>query len=189
MSDPKSAVAGARFDGIAKVEEVGLIGMITLRGNADEKTFATAVKKVCGMGLPGQRAINRKGGKALIWMSPDEFLLALPHEEADAEVAALDKALTGVHSLAVNVSDARAVFEVSGSQARDVLAKLFPVDLSKDAFGEGAVRRSRIAQVPAALWMEGAEGFRVMCFRSVGQYVFDLLCAAAADGSEVGHLA
>lgn len=188
MSDPVSAVMGARFDGIAKVEEAGLVGMVTLRGDAADKGFAAAVKKTCGLALPEQRSINRKGGKTLIWMSPDEFLLVLPHGAADAEVAALEKALEGVHSLVVNVSDARAVFDVSGGQARDVLAKLFPVDLSKEAFGEGMIRRSRMAQVAAALWMEGPEQFRVVCFRSVGQYAFDLLCTAAAEGSEVGHL-
>jgi sarcosine oxidase subunit gamma len=39
--------------------------------------------------------------------------------------------------------------------------------------------------VPAAFWIEG-EGFTVVAFRSVGQYVFDLLSVAAAPGGEVG---
>lgn len=189
MSDPQSALAGARFDGIATVAEAELIGMITIRGDAGDKAFPAAVKKACGVALPGQRALDRKGDKQLIWMSPDEWLLVLPYNQADATVAELEKALNGVHSLVVNVSDARAVFDVIGPQARDVLAKLFPVDLSVAAFGEGMIRRSRMAQVPAALWMEGPNSFRVVCFRSVAQYAFDVLCTAAAIGSEVGHLA
>jgi sarcosine oxidase subunit gamma len=189
MSEAVSALPGARFDGIARVEEAGPVGMITIRGDLGDKGFAAAVKKVSGLALPGQRKMVRVDGKSLIWMSPDELLLVLPHEVADEEVAALDTALSGHHALAVNVSDARAVFDVSGAQARDVLAKLFPVDLSPEAFSDGMIRRSRMAQVPAALWMEGTDMFRVVCFRSVGKYVFDVLCAATAEGSEVGHLA
>ncbi len=186
MSEVVSALPGARFDGIALVDEAGPVGMITIRGRLSDKGFAKVLKKQCGLAVPGQRKVVQGGGKTLIWMSPDELLLVLPYDAADAEVAALDEALSGTHALAVNVSDARAVFDVSGAQARDVLAKLFPVDLSTDAFGMGMIRRSRMAQVPAALWMEGADRFRVVCFRSVAQYAFDVLSVAAAPGSEVG---
>ncbi len=186
MSEAASALPGARFEGIAIVEEAGPVGMLTLRGTLDDKGFAEAVHKVSGLAVPGQREVVRGGGKVLIWMSPDELLLVLPHEAAEAEVAALDKALSGSHALVVNVSDARAVFDVSGDQARDVLAKLFPVDLSVEVFGMGAVRRSRMAQIPAALWMEEAQVFRIVCFRSVAQYAFDVLSVAAASGSEIG---
>ena len=189
MSEVLSALPGARFDGIARVEEAGLAGMITIRGPLEDKAFAAAVKKTCGLAVPGLREIVQGGERALLWMSPDELLLTLPYDDAAAQVAALDKALSGKHALAVNVSDARAVFQVSGPQARDVLAKLFPIDLSAEAFATGMIRRSRMAQVPAALWKEGENAFRVVCFRSVAQYAFDVLCVAAARNSEVGHLA
>ena len=73
-----------------------------------------------------------------------------------------------------------------GAFAREVLGKLMPVDFSADAFGPGQIRRSRMAQVPAAVWMTGEDAFRVVCFRSVAQYVFDLLKTAASEGGEVG---
>jgi len=85
----------------------------------------------------------------------------------------------------VDVSDARAVFDLSGPRARDVLAKLCPVDLSQDTFTVGMFRRTRMAQVPAAFWLRGPETFRIVCFRSQAQYVFDLLKVAAQPGSAV----
>ena len=99
----------------------------------------------------------------------------------------LTKSLGKAHALAKNVSDARAVFEVSGAHARDVLAKLTPADVSPDAFGVGDIRRSRLAQVAGAFWVVDDHTFRIVCFRSVAQYVFDLLCVAAQPGSEVNH--
>ena len=52
-------------------------------------------------------------------------------------------------------------------------------------FTPGMFRRTRLAQVPAALWMTEDDSFQIICFRSVAQYVFDLLCVAAQDGSKV----
>ena len=136
--------------------------------------------------FPGQREIVRSGGFTVAWMSPDELLIVCDHGAADNVVTSLSKTLAGEHYLAVNVSDARAVFDVSGGHARDVLAKLMPVDFAPKAFGTGMIRRSRLAQVPAAVWVTGEDAFRVVCFRSVARYVFDVLSAAAAEGSEVG---
>ncbi|MCW8842869.1 MAG: sarcosine oxidase subunit gamma, partial [Rhodobacteraceae bacterium] len=76
--------------------------------------------------------------------------------------------------------------KVSGQSARDVIAKVAPVDLAPEAFEVGMMRRTRFAQVPAAFWMNADESFEVICFRSVAQYVFDLLAVASAEGSEVG---
>lgn len=188
MSDQVSALADASFDGIARVEEAGLQGMVTFRGDLDDAAVKKAVKAATGVAVPGQRGIGVSGENAVAWMSPDELLLIGPHGQADAMVAALEKTLAGKCFLAVNVSDARAVFDVRGGHARDVLAKLMPVDFSALAFRPGMIRRSRLAQVPAAVWMTGEDAFRLVCFRSVARYVFDVLSAAAGDGSEVEML-
>ncbi|MCT8160226.1 sarcosine oxidase subunit gamma [Pseudoruegeria sp. SHC-113] len=187
MSDlAVSALAGAQSSGIAKVSEAGMRGMITLRGDFADAGFAEAVKAVTGCDLPGQRNVAEQGGKGVAWMSPDEVLIMVPHDEAEAAVAQLCQALKGSHFMAVNVSDARAVFTIEGSGAREVLAKLAPVDLSPEAFGTGEIRRTRLAQVPAAFWMSGDEELTLVAFRSVAQYVFDLLTMSASEGSEVG---
>ena len=65
-----------------------------------------------------------------------------------------------------------------GACAREVMAKLAPVDFAPDAFEMGMFRRTRMAQVPAAFWMNGEDAFSVVCFRSVGEYMFDLLSVA-----------
>jgi sarcosine oxidase subunit gamma len=75
---------------------------------------------------------------------------------------------------------------VSGAGAREVLAKLCPVDLSPDAFTPGMFRRTRMAQVPAAFWLDAEDTFHLICFRSVADYAFNLLKTAALPGGEVG---
>jgi len=188
MSNAVSALQGAfNNDGIAEVTEMGLRGMVTLRGDFADKKLVKALKEICGP-LPDVRAITTKGELSAAWMSPDELLLMVPYDQAAALVENLNTALDGFHALAVNVSDARAVFEVSGGHAREVIAKLAPVDFAETAFEPGMFRRSRFAQVPAAFWMTDEDTFSIVCFRSVAQYMFDLLCVAAQAGSEVDAL-
>lgn len=186
MSNTVSALEGLKFSGIAAVREVGLQGMVTLRGDLASEEMKRAVKAAVGTDVPGQRDILAGSNGRAAWMSPDELLLVVAYGEADAVAKTATKAFGKSHALAVNVSDARVMFEVKGNAAREVLAKLAPVDLSPDAFKRDEIRRTRLAQVPAAFWMEDADTFRVVAFRSVARYVFDLLKTAAADGSEVG---
>ncbi len=186
MSEPISALNHASYDGIAKVEEIGLQGMITLRGDLSDKVLIKAVKDATGQKVPAQREAIVKGDTGVCWMSPDELLVLVPYTEVDGKLAAMNNALSGIHALAVNVSDARSVFRVSGDNAREVLGKLAPVDLSPVAFQPGQIRRSRLAQVAGAFWMDDDESFRVVCFRSAADYVFKLLKVAAQPGSEVG---
>jgi sarcosine oxidase subunit gamma len=115
-------------------------------------------------------------------MSTDEYLLVMPYAAVAGALEAIGKAMAGAHHLAVDVSDARAVFRVEGAKAEQVLAKLSPVDFAKLETGE--LRRTRAAQVAAALWREG-DGYTVVCFRSVARYVFDLLASGAKPGSEL----
>lgn len=187
MSNAVSALDGVSNVGFAAVTELGLCGMITLRGDLADSGFAAAVLAATGAAVPSQRKVTIDGAHAVAWMSPDELLIMLPHSEADAMVATLSGALAGHHALVANVSDARAVFSVTGAASRDVLAKLAPVDLSPEVFTVGDIRRSRLAQVPAAFWLSDEDTFTVVAFRSVAQYVFDVLSMSVAKGGEVGY--
>ena len=192
MSDPVSAkpvsaLGGAVFDGFALVREIGPLGMITLRARAGTKGLEKAVKAAVGTALPAQRRMEWSGpadiGRGCGWMSPDEFLLILPYAEVFAALAALEKALKGEHVLAVDVSDARAVFRIEGEKAGQVLAKLCPADL--DRLEPGELRRTRVAQAAGAFWA-GEGGFTLVSFRSVAGYVMGLLSHSAMAGSELG---
>lgn len=189
MSNPVTALNGV-FDktGIAAVTEMSATGMITLRGDLSDKGLIKAAQAASGVTLPAQGRCATEGAGGMAWMSPDELLILCAYDEVSARLSALQAALAGSHALAVNVSDARAVFEVSGPRVREVLGKLAPVDLHPDHFEPGMFRRTRLAQVAAAFWMPDAQTAQIICFRSVAQYVFDVLNMAAQEGSEVNAL-
>jgi len=190
MSEPISALGMARFDGLAGVADCGLQGMITLRGDLSARAVKSAVTTATGITGPKQprplQIVTGKAGTAA-WMSPDEMLLLCPYGEVDAVLAAMQQKLAKAHALAVDVSDARALLQVTGPSAREVMAKLCPLDLSPATFQPGTIRRTRMAQIPAALWMEDEMSFQVICFRSVADYAFNLLKTAAQPESGVGY--
>ena len=188
MSEPISALNGAIYNqGIAEILALDPIGMISIRGDLSAGYLKKPIKKITGVGMPEMRGINLNGQSGIAWMSPDETLLICPYAEVGAHLDTLQNSIGSNHALAVNVSDARAVFRLKGKHIREVLAKLSPVDMSPENFAVGTIRRTRLAQVPAAFWMVDAETAHLVCFRSVAQYVFDLLKTAAQPGSEVNY--
>ncbi|SFR47043.1 sarcosine oxidase subunit gamma [Litoreibacter janthinus] len=188
MSNPVSALQGVVSEGFAKVTEAGLRGMITLRGDQSSRRVKDASTDVAGVDFPGTRECNCVGEMGIAWMSPDELLVMTPYAEVVDATARIAEALKEEHALVVNVSDARAVFIIEGAGAREVLAKLCPVDLSRDVFRPGMFRRTRLAQAPVAFWARDETTFELVCFRSEAQYVFDVLSMSAKTGSEVNYL-
>jgi len=180
MSDPVSALSHASYDGFASIREIGPLGMITFRAGPDLPGLADAIRNVTGTDVPALRRIEINGDRAVGWMGPDEYLLVLPYDGVSAAMQTLHNILTNNHFLAVDVSDARAVFRIGGALAGDVLTKLSPVDVATLAPGE--LRRTRAAQVAAAFWRQD-DGFTLVCFRSVAGYVMALLAQSARPGS------
>ena len=182
MSDPVSALNGTRYDGFASIREIGPLGMISLRCDLADPVLPATIKAVTGTKLPAVRRIEVRQGKVAGWMSPDELILIVPYNDVAKNIEMIEKKLTGSHHLAVDVSDARAVFRIEGPKAQEVLMKLTPVDFS--ALAPGELRRTRVAQVAAAFWAEG-DGYTVISFRSVAGYVMGLLEHSAQPGSDL----
>ncbi|MCF3973700.1 sarcosine oxidase subunit gamma [Paracoccus salsus] len=167
-------------EALASVVRVEGLGMIAIR--ADLSRAGDAIAGAAGLAIPDVTRHTTDGSRTLGWMSPDELLLILPAQELPEALSALDQALTGEHALVVDVSDARAVFDVLGPHAGDVIAKLSPADL--DALPSDGLRRSRAAQTAVALWrIEG--GMRLIGFRSTADYLGLILRNAAIPGSRL----
>ena len=154
------------------------LGMITLRG--DPEVTGAAVEAVAACAPPERRLSTISEGCRAMWMSSDELMLTCDHGRVSEMLDRLTAHLGDAHAMAVDVSDARAVFALRGEGAEALLAKLMPVDFAK--LDPTEVRRTRMAQIPAAIWRE-EDGWRIMCFRSVARYAADLLEDARPVGA------
>ena len=184
MSDAATPLGQARYDGYVTIREDTPRDMIQLKCDLDDPALADALVRVTGAGLPARLGLSMSDTGSAAWMAPDELLLSVPRGHGAATLAALADALQGRHHLALDVSDMRAAIRLDGAAVREVLAKVTPVDMA--TLPVGTVRRTRVGQVAAALWLSGPDTGHVICFRSVGRYVFDLLSASARRGGEIG---
>jgi sarcosine oxidase, subunit gamma len=164
MSEAVQPLGGASA---GSLREIGPLGMVTLRARPDAAGLAAALGSV-----PAVRGIVEAQGRRIAWMSPDEYLILSEPTDVHQVLDVIKKSMQSAHHLAVDVSDARAVFRLAGPDTDTALSRLCPVDFARLPAGE--VRRTRLAQVACALWREG-DGITVVTFRSVARYAFDVL--------------
>ncbi|TRW95487.1 sarcosine oxidase subunit gamma [Paracoccus sp. M683] len=167
-------------EALATIAPVAGLGMITIRANLSRA--GDAIAEASGLPIPEATRITTDGSRSLGWMSPDELLLLLPAAETAEALTALTNALAGEHALVADVSDLRAVFDVTGPKVQQVLQKLSPTDFA--AFPKDGLRRTRAAQVAVAFWRQG-KGFRVIGMRSTGDYLRLILENATIPGSDL----
>lgn len=188
MAEPKSPLEDSVHQSAVTLRALPQRGMISLKGDLGSRSLKRAVASAAGVAFPAAGRAVTRGDTGVLWMAPDELLLLSPRAEVTKVLEALEAPLGGLHYLAADVSDARVLFSLDGEDAlvRETLARLTPADLHTDAFQPGDLRRTRLSQVAAAIWFYAPGQARVIAFRSVAGYVFDLL-ANAADGRPVGH--
>lgn len=169
------------------LKEITDRGMIDLRGLTSEPRFMAAVKDVLGVGLPtAARSVAASGSITVWWLSIDQWLVFCPRAEAVELHARLVKALDGIHSLAVNVSDMRAIFRLEGDNARVVLNKGTSVDFTDGSMPAGTVRRLRYAEIAAATHVvsDNPTVIDMVMFRSYAEYTWSYLLKTAAKPAE-----
>jgi sarcosine oxidase subunit gamma len=169
------------------LREITTRGMIDLRGLASDRKFMAAVRSVLGVDLPKTpRTSHSFGDFKALWLSPDQWLIQCARDKAVELTAELTKALAGLHSLAVDVSDMRCIIRLEGEGAREVMMKSTSLDFTAANLTPGYVRRVRFAEIAALFNMVEDNVIDVYVFRSYANYAWDFLLKAARKGSEVG---
>jgi sarcosine oxidase, subunit gamma len=176
-----------------EIREITSRGMIDLRGFTTERKFMAAAKEVLGLDLPKvPRTSAAWGDIQALWLSTDQWLILCSRARAGELLAALRKALAGIHSLAVDVSDMRSIIRVEGDEARAVLLKGSSLDLLSPEYAAGTVRRLRFAEIAALLHIvsERPDVIDLYVFRSYADYAWEWFLAngrAVAAIRQFGH--
>jgi sarcosine oxidase subunit gamma len=168
------------------IREIAGRGMIDLRGLASDQAFLAAAKSALGADLPLQpRSSVSWGDIKVLWLSIDQWLILCPAARTAEILDSLRKALAGIHSLAVDVSDMRAVIRVEGDGAHEVLMKGCSLDLLNGEFKPGLARRMRFAEIAALLHVIDDDAFDIYVFRSYAHYAWAFLLATAKEPAKV----
>lgn len=184
MPPDLTAAAAGPLDGMAAPGGAALVALpfawrAVLRGRPAAVEAAAAF----GAALPRQacRAVDAGGGRAALWLGPDEWLLLAPPADGPALSEALERAMAGdAHSL-VDVSNRQAGIEISGPDGAVALNAGCPLDLDPEAFPVGMCTRTVLAKAEIVLWRTAPATFRVEVSRSFAAYAWSFLLEASRE--------
>jgi len=164
------------------LDEVALLDMVNLRGDASDAAFAQAIQSATGLALPVQaNTASVSGDRQLLWLGPDEWLLKLPGGQGDAVEAAIRAALVGKHISVVQVGSGNTTLTVQGPAAADLLSRGCPLDLHARSFPDGSLAQSHVAKANVVLLCVKAEtSYEITVRRSFADYLFKWLCEAGS---------
>lgn len=129
-----------------------------------------------GLGMALNRAEVR-GGRAVLRLGPDEWLLLAPPGEAAELLAAAQGQVASV----VDVSHRSVTIALEGPHAAAMLAGFVALDLAEPAFPVGMCTRTVLGKAEVVLWRTGAAAFRLDVWRSFAPYVRGCLGEAGRE--------
>jgi sarcosine oxidase subunit gamma len=164
------------------LDEIALLDMLNLRGDASDPAFAAAVLAVAGLALPlVANTASVGGGRQLFWLGPDEWLLKTAGGTGEAMEVTLRAALVGKHFSVVQVGSGNTTFCLQGAAAADLLSRGCPLDLHTRSFPDGSLAQSHIAKANVVLYCLKAEtSFEITVRRSFAEYLFLWSCEAGS---------
>ncbi|WJY16115.1 sarcosine oxidase subunit gamma family protein [Pectobacteriaceae bacterium CE90] len=167
----KLATSSPREGGV-QLRELGLLGHLILRGAQSNQSFMQGCIEVLGLPLPIQALTSAEDGDISVrWLSPDEWLVVLPLDQAFPVEKALRTAIKG-HFSVVNVSGGQTILTLSGKNAVDVLKKSTVLDFHPTTFPVGKVAGSVFAKSNALIRRTGEERWELIIRRSFADYIW-----------------
>ncbi len=168
LADRAFALSGVTLSPAAAAERVSL--------RAGKEALA-ALAESCGVPLPSEiGSTNAESGTIVLKLGPDEWLIIAA---SGSNLAARLSETDGYLFSAVDVSHRNTAIIVEGPKAASTLNSGCPRDLSLKAFPVGACARTLLAKSEIVLVRESEHRFRVECWRSFSDYVWNYLADAA----------
>lgn len=183
LASRADAISAVRVPGIVALRDSGFFGQIDLRGDPGDSAFVAEVRQVLGLDLPTTaNTVSVSGDRAALWLSPDEWLVMVPFATRAQTIDDLKRALAGKHVSITDVSANRTILELSGSKAREVLAKGCGLDLHPRAFKAGQCAQTVVARSQAVIWqVDETPTYRVLVRPSFAAYLTDFFIDAMKE--------
>jgi sarcosine oxidase, subunit gamma len=164
------------------IREVPFLAQIGLRGDANDAEFRARTKEALGFTLAPANNWSKSSARHALWLGPDEWLIVAEGEAPELLEQALRDRLRGLHHSVVDLSANYTTIEITGMDARLVLAKGMPLDLHAAAFKTPAAAQSLLAKAQVILQcLDDGPTFRIYVRPSFAGYLAEWLLDAAAE--------
>jgi sarcosine oxidase subunit gamma len=174
MLERASALASARpykSDGLA-IEEARGFSLTQVAGR--DSGFESLLAGIVGELPPKTGRALELGGRTLMRTGPVQFWIIAP--QADDLAARLQG-----HCAVTPLSNSRVRIRLDGAPARDVLAKLIPLDFHPPVFTTGTFAMTGIHHTPVTVHCLGENRFDVYALRTFALNVWEVITDAALE--------
>lgn len=172
--------------GVTISERIGL-GLATVAARKGQaRSLQDRVREAYGVDLPQTSRVVVGRDVSFVGYGPGQWLAVSETLASEAMARDLAERLKGLASIS-DQSSGRTVIRVSGTRARDVLAKGLPIDLDPRVFPLGSAATSTISLMGVQLWQaDDTRSYDIAVFRSLSESFWRWLAASAAEfGYEV----
>ena len=143
--------AGAGSPGVTVIE-CPFLGYVNLRGDLNDASFMDAVNRVLGVALPSSpNSLVETDDLTVCWLGPDEWLAIVRPDSETEIITALRESVAALHAAVTDTTGGYTMLNLSGSRARDLLAKGCPLDLHPRAFAPGQCAQTDLAKTAILL--------------------------------------
>ena len=161
------------------MKEKSPVRKINLRGNIENKDFASAAGKILGMILPKEScSISTKEKITCMWLGPNEWLLVsndtITKDLNDYELERIlfnDISKKNLGAV-TNVSDQYTIFNLTGSNIFEIISKGCPFDFNSDSFTNNKVVQTILNHVDVTIHRKTKEDVDLYVIRSFSDYLW-----------------
>lgn len=147
------------------------------------ESVVNAIRNNYGIELPRTPKMVSGRGTSFLWFGTNQWLAVsdrMAGRDLEHELEPLLKEIASI----VDQSDARAVVEISGDRARDVLAKGLPIDLDSSAFATGDVAITHASHIGVVICQTNeVPTYHISMFRSFADSFLEWLIEASEEFS------
>jgi sarcosine oxidase subunit gamma len=175
-------LSGATGPGVTLAERTGFEMVQVSARPATSDEVSGVLTEVLGVRPPQQpNAVANRGQIKILWLGPDRWLIVRQAESQQVLALELGARLSLDTASVVEVGAGRCVLALSGTHARDVLAKYLPLDLSEAKFPAGRCAQSAMAHIGVLVHSEGEGAFEIFVSRSFERSLWEMLTDAALE--------
>jgi sarcosine oxidase subunit gamma len=163
------------------VKRPGLAVLSLAVRNGRQAELTAYVLEHHGLRLPAGPSRVAGAERSAIGIGPGRWLIIGETADPDALRRAMAIEFDGLAAVA-DLSDAFAVLRLSGTRARDVLAKGLPIDVHERCFGPGDAASSPVALIAIHLWqIDDVPTYEIAVPRSLAGSFAEWLTESAAE--------
>ena len=171
-------------NGVISIQELPFLTQINLRVDPSETTMMPILADVLGFALPvAPNTTASTGDRRALWLCPDEWLVVGDQDQGKTIEQSLRDVLAGAAASIVDVSANRAVLQIQGGRARELLASGTPIDLHPRVFVLGRCAQTLVAKAQVLIERSDKDAFHLYLRSSYASYSADWLLDAAADSN------